>query len=91
MAMRQQQSDLLKSFTDVQQSMQSQMQKQAELQQRQMQQNNQIMMMMTQMMQSMKNIKKRLYIEMAFMLIRNFCCIILLHVVPSREATREIC
>ena len=33
MAMRQQQSDLLKSFTDVQQSMQSQMQKQAELQQ----------------------------------------------------------
>ena len=54
MAMRQQQSELLKSFTDVQQSMQSQMQKQAELQQQQMQQNNQIMMMMMQMMQSMK-------------------------------------
>ena len=31
MAMRQQQSELLKSFTDVHQSMQSQMQKQAEL------------------------------------------------------------
>ena len=53
---RQQQSELLKSFNDVQQAVQSQMQKQAELQQQQMQQNNQMimMMMMMQMMQSMK-------------------------------------
>ena len=28
---------------------------------------------------------------MAFMLSQNFCCIILLHVVPSRKATRAIC
>ena len=42
MAVRQQQSELLKSFADVQQSMQSQMQKQAELQQQQMQQNNKV-------------------------------------------------
>ena len=51
-AMRQQQSELLKSFTNMQQSMQCQMQKQTELQQQQMQQNNQMMMMMMQMMQS---------------------------------------
>jgi acyl transferase domain-containing protein len=54
MAMRQQRSELLKSFTDVQQSMQSQMQAQAELQQQQMQQNNQMMMQMIQ------NMKKKL-------------------------------
>ena len=53
-AMRQQQSELLKSFIDVQPSMQSQMQTQAELQQQQMQQNNQMMMMMMQMVQSVK-------------------------------------
>ena len=53
-AMRQQQSELLKSFIDVQPSMQSQMQTQAELQQQQTQQNNQMMMMMMQMVQSVK-------------------------------------
>ena len=53
-AMRQQQSELFKSFIDVQRSMQSQMQTQPELQQQQMQQNNQMMMMMMRMVQNLK-------------------------------------
>ena len=55
---RQQQSELLKSFNDVQQAVQSQMQKQAELQQQQMQQNNQMIMMMMMMMQMMQSMKR---------------------------------
>ncbi|XP_031570247.1 LOW QUALITY PROTEIN: uncharacterized protein DDB_G0285291-like [Actinia tenebrosa] len=52
--MRQQQNQIYQGFSKMQETMQSQMQKQVELQQQQMQQNNQLMMMMMQMMQNSK-------------------------------------